>query len=875
MNRFFSLIRKLIILTLSLCAIVISGVLYYMEFELPDIEALNTVQLQVPLKIFSRDNKLIATFGEKRRIPVPYNEIPAPLIEAVLATEDQRYFQHSGVDLPGLGRAALQLIATGRKTQGGSTITMQVARSFYLSRNKTFGRKVREILLAIKIEHRLSKEKILELYLNKVFLGNRAYGVGAAAAVYYGKKLNELSIDQFAMIAGLPKAPSTLNPLANPTAALKRRDHVLARMHEEGYIDDDTFNKAINTPLNASYHDTPTELKAPYVAELVRGQLEQMYGDSIYTDGFQVYTTVDSRLQNDANVALRNNLLAYDKRHGYRGPEKNLGIPSIDNMDNWEQELKKIPVINILQPAAVVEMTKKTATVLFADGKLAVIPWEGMSWARKQVNADYLGPRPSHTGQIVSLGDVVRVIETPDGYVLSQQPKAEAGMVALNPYNGAILALTGGFDYQTSKFNRITHANRQPGSSFKPFIYSAALDKGFTLATVINDAPIVVENQYDNSLWRPQNSTHKFYGLTRLRTAITKSRNLVTIRLLALIGMPYTVDYLKKFGFSPSQLPPGLSLALGTALVTPLQLAQAYAVFANGGMRVVPYVVSTIYNSHDQLIYQAKPLIACTKNCEQDAALAPRVLSEQTAFLVTSSLRDVIEHGTATEALSVGRNDVAGKTGTTQNQVDAWFAGYNKSLVAISWVGFDLPQSLHEYGAQAALPAWSQFMIQALKGTPDRGIEQPPGIVSMRINPYTGTAASAGDSSAVFEFFMPPYLPDHTRQTPEAIQARSAAVNANKNDDSDEESLSAELEASEVPTAATTPEVPNVEVTEKEVPETETQHPDPVAAAISESEKPAAPQEEVKKEDTDGVGISPGVGVTAGAGASETPATTN
>lgn len=789
MNRLFRLIRTIIVLILFVSVAAVSTVLYYMEFELPDIDALNTVQLQVPLEIYSRDNKLIATFGEKRRIPVPYNEIPALLKEAVVATEDQRFFQHSGVDLPGLGRAALQLVATGRKTQGGSTITMQVARSFYLSRNKTFARKLREILLAIKIESRLSKEKILELYLNKVFLGNRAYGVGAAAAVYYGKPLDELTVDQFAMIAGLPKAPSTLNPLANPNAALKRRDHVLSRMHDEGYIDDDTYNKAINMPLNASYHDTPTELKAPYVAELVRGQLEQMYGDSIYTDGFQVYTTIDSRLQIAATTALRDNLLAYDKRHGYRGPEKNLGIPSIDNMDDWEQQLKKMPVLNNLLPAAVVEMTRQTMTVLLPDGKLIVIPWEGLAWARKQINADYLGPMPRRADQIVSLGDVVRVIQTPKGFVLSQQPKAESGLVALNPANGAILALVGGFDYQTSKFNRVTHANRQPGSSFKPFIYSAALDKGFTLATVVNDAPIVVENPYDNSLWRPLNDTHKFYGLTRLRTAITKSRNLVTIRLLALIGMPYTVNYLKKFGFLPTQLPPGLSLALGTALVTPLQMAQAYAVFANGGMRVVPYAISTIYNSHDQMIYQAKPLVACQKNCDPDAAIAPRVLSEQTTFLITSALRDVIEFGTAKEAQIVGRSDIAGKTGTTQNQVDAWFAGYNKTLVAVSWTGFDLPQSLHEYGAQAALPAWSAFMIQALKGTPDRGIEQPIGIISMRINPYTGTASNESDS--VYEFFMPPFLPDKNRQSPEAIAAASKEMKVNNapvaagDDDSD------------------------------------------------------------------------------------------
>lgn len=784
MNHLFGLIRKLIIFSLLLCTAIVMGVLYYMEYELPDIDALNTVQLQVPLQVFTQDKKLISTFGEKRRIPIPYDQIPQPLIQAVLATEDQRYFQHAGVDIQGLGRAAVQLIMTGRKLQGGSTITMQVARSFYLTRHKTFGRKLREILLAIKIEHRLKKEKILELYLNKVFLGNRAYGVAAAAEVYYGKHLNELTLDQYAMLAGLPKAPSTLNPLANPKAAQRRRDHVLARMHDQGYIDDATYNKAINAPLNASYHDLQTEVKAPYVAELVREQLEQMYGDSIYTDGFKVYTTIDSQLQQAANVSVKDNLLAYDQRHGYRGSEKNLGIPSVDNMESWEQQLRKMPAVNGLEPAAVVEMTSQTITVLRSNGTLTVVPWSGLSWARKQVNADYLGPKPRSTTQIAQLGDVVRIQATPRGYQLAQLPKAEAGLVALSPQNGAILAMTGGFDYQTSKFNRITHAQRQPGSSFKPFIYSAALEKGYTLATVINDAPIVIENT-DNSLWRPQNDSHKFYGPTRLRTAIIESRNLVTIRILALMGLPYALDYVQRFGFSRAQLPPGLSLALGTALVTPLQLAQAYAVFANGGLRVVPYAIDTIRNSQDEVIYQAKPLIACTANCKKDMAIAPRVLSTQNTYLITSALRDVIQRGTAKLAKNLGRKDLAGKTGTTQNQVDAWFAGYNPDLVAVSWMGFDLPQSLHEYGAKAALPMWMQFIQSALKDKPEHPLEQPQGVVSIRIDPMTGRRASADDPVAMFEYFMLPYVPGQSGQVLEDKEISPQDVDQDsENDDS-------------------------------------------------------------------------------------------
>lgn len=766
--------------SLITCVVLVISVLYYIEFELPDIDALNTVQLQVPLQIYTSDHKLLATFGEKHRIPVPYNQIPEQLIQAVLATEDQRYFQHNGVDLPGLGRAAVQLVITGKKLQGGSTITMQVARSFYLSRHKTFGRKLREILLAIKIEHRLKKEKILELYLNKVFLGNRAYGVEAAAQVYYGKHLDQLSLDQYAMLAGLPKAPSMLNPLANATAAKKRRDHVLSRMYEQGYINRDAYDKAINAPIDASYHDLQTEVKAPYVAELVRQQLEQMYGESIYTDGFKVYTTVDSKLQHIADIAVRDNLLGYDQRHGYRGAIGNLGTPSMDNMESWEQSLRKIPIINDLEPAAVIEMTSKSITVLRGNGQITIIPWTGLSWARKQISADYLGGMPRSAEQITKPGDIVRIAATSSGYRLAQVPKAEGGLVALSPQNGAILAMVGGFDYQTSKFNRITAAQRQPGSSFKPFVYSAALEKGFTLATVINDAPIVIENPNDNSLWRPQNDTHKFYGPTRLRTAIIESRNLVSIRLLAMITVPYAIEYLGRFGFVPTQLPPGLSLALGTALVTPLQMAQAYAVFANGGMRVVPFVIDSIHNSQDQVIYQARPLAVCSSNCDKAQAVAPRVLTAQNAFLITSALHDVIERGTAKLAKNLGRNDLAGKTGTTQNQVDAWFAGYNPDVVAVAWVGFDQPQSLHEWGAQAALPMWMQFIEGALKGKPEHIVSPPQNIVSINIDPMTGRRASAHNPVAISEYFEMPHLPDGENANAEAADSDPSNVENNE-----------------------------------------------------------------------------------------------
>lgn len=755
------LIRSFLILLVLVGGLTFVAAYYYMEYALPNTKELNNVQLQVPLQIYTADKKLIATFGEKRRIPLPYDQIPKPLINAVLATEDQRYFEHDGVDLPGLARAAVQLALTGKKLQGGSTITMQVARSFYLSRHKTFSRKIREILLAIKIEHQLSKEKILELYLNKDFMGNRAYGVGAAAEIYYGKPLSQLSLDEYAMLAGIPKAPSTLNPLANPTAAMNRRNHVLTRMHDLGYIDTSTYEKAMQTPLNASYHDLKTEVDAPYVAELVRQQLEQKYGEGIYTDGIKVYTTIHSDVQNASNIAVREAVLAYDQRHGYRGPEGNLGVPDISNMDGWQQKLSKIMPVNNLEPAAVVEMTDQTMTVLRANGDLTIIPWTGLSWARKQLNADYLGPMPRNTEQIVKLGDLVRIMRLQNGsYSLVQMPKAEGALVALDPKNGAILGMTGGFSYQTSKFNRGTSALQQPGSSFKPFVYSAAMDKGYTLATVINDAPLVIENPFDHSLWRPQNDTHKFYGPTRLRTAIIESRNVVSIRLLNMIGLSYALNYVQRFGFAPSQLPPGLSLALGTAQVTPLQMATAYAVFANGGMKVVPFIIDSITNSHDDLIYQARPLQACEEGgCPPNVVPAPRVISPQNAFLMTSAMHDVIQKGTAVAAKNLGRADLAGKTGTTQNQMNAWFAGYNPNIVAIVWMGFDQPQSLHEYANKSALPMWILFMQRVLNGVPVHPLPEPTGIVSARINPYTGNRASAIDPNAIYEFFMLPYVP--------------------------------------------------------------------------------------------------------------------
>jgi penicillin-binding protein 1A len=753
------LTRKIIITSASLLAIIVLVALYYMQFELPDIEALKTTHAEAPLRIYTHTGKLIAEFGEKRSDPLPFDQIPQVLINAILATEDEHYYQHPGVDATGLLRAGVKLILTGRRAEGGSTITMQVARNFYLTRYKTFGRKFQEILLAIKIDHSLTKQKILELYLNTVFLGNRAYGVGAAAEIYYGKPLNQLSLDQYAVLAGLPKAPSTLNPIANAVAAQKRRDHVLNRMFEQGYIDANALKTALSAPVTASYHELQVETQAPYAAEMARKQLEEMYGDSIYTDGFNVYTTIDSATQAQANAAVRDQLLAYDQRHGYRGPEQEATVESV--AEN-KKLLAKIPIVNTLEPALVIAVGNQSVKAMRADGSVITIPWQGLAWARRQVNADYLGHQPNDANDILEKGFVIRIAPDKNGWRLAQVPKAQAGMIALDPKDGEIRALVGGFDFQQSSFNRMTDAERQPGSSFKPFIYSAAFDKGFTLATVINDAPIVAENP-DHTLWRPQNDTHLFYGPTRLRDALVHSRNLVSIRLLQQLELPYTVEFIKRFGFNASQLPESLSLALGTASVTPLQMVGAYAIFANGGFKVAPYIIEYIRNTQGQIVYKAKPLTAGQVSdatiSTPDNSHAPQVISAQNAFLVTSALHDVIQSGTAHDATSLKRSDLAGKTGTTNSQVDAWFVGYNTELVALTWVGFDQPRSLHEYGAQAALPMWMEFMAQALNGQPEHSVQQPPNIMSIRVDSQTGALADAKDTQAMFEYFMEPYLP--------------------------------------------------------------------------------------------------------------------
>lgn len=756
---------------ISLFFVLIIGISFlylYLESELPDVDSLNTIRLQVPLRIYTQDGKLIQEYGEKRRIPVTYDEIPKTLVYALIATEDQRFFEHSGVDIFGLGRATISMIKTGSKSQGGSTITMQVARNFFLSRKKTFLRKFNEILLAIKIDRELSKEKILELYFNRVYLGNRAYGVGAAASIYYGKTLKELNLAELAMIAGLPQAPSTQNPVINPSAAKKRRDHVLERLLEEKYISTEQYQEAINQPLTAKYHGTNIEVSAPYVAEMIRQSLYDHYKADTYTKGYNVYTTIKGNLQLAANQVVADHLTAYDRRHGYRGPVANIAGLITRSEKKPATLLAKYPVLNIMVPAVILSVDAKEARAINRFGESCTIRWEGMSWARPALKKGWMGKLPTRATQILTVGDIVYLRQHDKSWFLTQIPEAEAALVALNPRDGALEALVGGFNFEKSKFNRATQSSRQPGSSFKPFIYAAALNKGYTLATLVNDAPIVVDDPSQPALWRPHNVNLKFNGPTRLKEALVHSQNMVSIRILDDLGFDYTIDFITHFGFQKKQVPRALSLALGSLSISPLELTAAYAVFANGGFKIEPYLIDRITDNDGEVLLQATPVIACD-NCQENnmdpASLAPRVIPADVAFLMNMALKEVVQRGTARAARALNRQDIAGKTGTTNDQVDAWFAGFNSNLVVTTWVGYDNPQSLHEYAANLALPMWIDFMKIALHNQPESKLVQPKNIVSLPIDPVTGLLLKNNQNNAILEYFREQDLPPEEEST--------------------------------------------------------------------------------------------------------------
>ncbi len=780
------------LMSLFFLLLVVGSFLYlYLESQLPNVDSLKTVQLQVPLQIFSKDGLLIQEYGEKKRIPLTYEEIPKTLVQALIATEDQRFFEHPGVDIMGLGRATVRMIKTGTKSQGGSTITMQVARNFFLSRKKTFLRKFNEIMLAIKIDRELSKEKILELYLNRVYLGNRAYGVGAAAMVYFGKSIKDLNLAELAMIAGLPQAPSTQNPIANPIAAKKRRDHVLERLLEEHYINDEQYQNAINQPITAKYHGSPILVKAPYVAEMIRQSLYDNFGPDAYTKGYKVYTTVNSKLQNTANKVVAKNLIAYDHRHGYRGPIANVGKKDSQLAPTRQKYLAQYPQMNSLIPAIVTEVKEKEASVVLNNGETILIPWQGLVWARPALKKGWVGRTPQKAQQVVAVGDVIYVHKTEKNWELAQIPEVESALVALDPKNGAIEVLIGGFNFQKSKFNRATQSSRQPGSSFKPFVYAAALNNGYNLATLINDAPIVFDDPSQPNLWRPHNVNLKFNGPTRLKQALVQSKNLVSIRILDDIGLDYTIDFLTRFGFNKKLLPKGLSLALGSLSVSPMDLTTAFAVFANGGYKVEPFLIDHITDADGKILLQAKPSVVCNScdpNTIDPSAIAPRVLPADITYLMNSALKDVIQHGTARAARSLNRTDIAGKTGTTNDQVDSWFAGFNGDLVVTAWVGFDNPKSLHEYAAGLALPLWIDFMKVALKDKPVSEMKQPDDVITVRIDPISGLLAKPNQANGILEYFRKNEIPAEEDPTP-VLQADNSNNSENSTINPQEQQL--------------------------------------------------------------------------------------
>ena len=757
----------------AFCGVVLSfsGAFLYLSPSLPSVESLRSIQLQIPLRVYSSDAKLIAEFGEMRRSPIAFADIPPEFISALLSAEDDNFANHYGVDLTSLMRAATQILKSGQIQSGGSTITMQVAKNFFLTSERSFSRKINEILLALQIERELSKDEILELYVNKIYLGNRAYGIEAAAQVYYGKSIRETSLAQMAMIAGLPKAPSRYNPLVNASRSMERRDWILGRMYSLGRIDKQRYEDALAEPINVSYHVPTPELAAPYIAEMARAEMVGRYGAEAYTDGFNVTTTVSSDLQVAANFAVREGLIDYDKRHGYRGPENR--FPGVSK-DSWQIELSKQTSLGGLEPAIVTSVEKSGIMVLLRNGEEQVVAWDSMKWARPFLNTNSIGPRPQQPADVSQVGDLIRVQRQEDGTLrFVQLPAAQSALVSLDPNSGAIRALVGGFSFEQSNYNRAAQAKRQPGSSFKPFVYSAALDNGYTAGTLVNDAPIVFADDALSQVWRPKNDNNTFLGPIRLREALYRSRNLVSIRLLQDLGISSTLGYIERFGFEKKDLPPNLSLALGTASLTPMEIAEGWSVFASGGYKTEPYLIERIDDRTGTALFTANPaqtpagiaqraeqrpsveLVIDDQPLPPEPLLAEQIIDERTAYIMTSMLQDVIKRGTGRRAMALGRDDLAGKTGTTNESKDSWFSGYNADYITTVWAGFDQPESLgrNEYGGTVALPIWMSYMAAALKDKPSHVLPEPEGLLTLRIDPHSGRAATPDTQDAYFELF--------------------------------------------------------------------------------------------------------------------------
>ncbi|GIX34557.1 MAG: penicillin-binding protein 1A [Lysobacteraceae bacterium] len=797
MPRLRRLLRLALVLALlgAIMAATALGVLYWLiEPTLPSVQALRDVRLQVPLSVYSREGRLLAQFGETRRYPVRIDEVPPLVRNAFIAVEDARFYEHPGFDWRGIARAVWLLATTdGRRVPGGSTITQQVARQFFLSSEYSYTRKLTEIFLAMRMEQELSKDEILELYLNKSFFGNRAYGVAAAAEFYYGKTLDELSLAEAAMLASIPKFPSSGNPIVNPARALQRRNHVIARMLEEGMITPQQAREATQAPDHARPHEPPTELDAPWVAEMVRAEAVTRFGEKALIDGYRVFTTLDARLQEAANRATREGVLAYDRKHGWRGPEARVEPIPAAEQERWQALLERYRPISGLLPALVLGSDAKTAQLGLADGQVLELGLEDLAWTVEYLDADRRGARPRKVTDRLNPGDVVRVFLDDEGrWQLGQIPRVQGTITALDWDTGALRALTGGFSFALSKFNRATQAQRQPGSSFKPFIYAAAFERGFTPATLVLDAPVVFNDRGAGKVWTPQNDNEDFAGPMRLREAMVTSRNLVSVRVLDAIGVRYARTFVQNFGFPPESLPENLSLALGTNAAPPLLMARGYAAFVNGGYRVEPYFIERIEDRDGAVLFEARPARAC-RDCPQrngprgeqeqgfdlsplaptpaaveGAAasgtdetgagaplLAERAVDERTAFLVHSLLLDVVRRGTGRRAAELGRRDVGGKTGTTNEYRDGWFSGFGGPLVVTAWMGMDDFTTLgkREFASVTALPMWVSFMREALAGEPERLPPQPEGITTALIDPETGLLAAPGTPGAVLEYF--------------------------------------------------------------------------------------------------------------------------
>jgi len=777
---------------------------YYLKPTLPDVAQIRQLKLQLPLRVFSRDGLLIGQIGEQRRLPVKFDQVPTSVVEAFLAAEDDRFFQHPGIDWQGMLRALFISAGAMEVRQGGSTLTQQLVRTTLIENERTLRRKLREIFLSLTLENELSKQEILELYLNTVFLGQRAYGVAAAAETYFGKSLSDVTIAEAALLAGLPQAPSRYNPVTSREQAERRRAYVLRRMRELDYIDDGQHAAALAEPVSGELHGPRVEVEAPYVAELVRQSLFEQYGARIYTDGMVVTTTLDSHLQRAADVALRSAVIEYDRRHGYRGPADKVELPPVEGPALVAAALDKFPVVGGLLPALVLSVDDRSARVGTRSRGDFTLAFDGMRWARKPLPNQEVGAAPRKPADVVARGDVVYILPSgPSTAYLAQVPDAQGALVSLDPHDGAVVALSGGFDFYASKFNRATQARRQPGSSFKPFIYSAALENGFTAASIILDAPVVYEaaEGSDAEDWRPGNDDSRFYGPIRLRDALARSRNLVSIRLMRAMGVDTARQYALRFGFPPDQVPANLTAALGTAQLTPLEVATGYSVFANGGFAVKPYLIDRVEDSEGQLLMRAEPHIACPDCAEDDAAAAPGalvgmgrtlrttvpddgsgatlmtdvggsldidpgnraapIISAGNAFIMTDLMGDVIRRGTGRRALSLGRNDLAGKTGTTNDRRDAWFSGFNADLVATAWVGFDQERSLGrlEEGSRTALPMWIHYMREALRDQPEHRLPMPEGVVTARVSSTTGEPTGPDDPDSVFEYFLAGSVP--------------------------------------------------------------------------------------------------------------------